>query len=180
MVSRFALWQHRSMDQLTHRQVWVFSAAVLIVCLSVGLPVFEAIATGAEIRGAPVSALWFVPFGVFVAAVLTALLLKLRAGLQWALLCVQLGAVVTMGVVVNWAMMSMFLIIIAWYAAMVTTPFKALSWVIFQALAVLAAMALLPNPDTCWVHWMAFGLQLCAQQVSGFGRSAIAASTASA
>jgi signal transduction histidine kinase len=30
-----------------------------------------------------------------------------------------------------------------------------------QTLVVLATLAVVPNPDTCWVHWMAFGLQLC-------------------
>lgn len=162
MVSRFGLWQHPPMNQLRHRELWIFLVAVLIVCLSVGLPVFEAMMSGEEIRKAPVSALWLVPFGVFVASVLGALVLKLRPSQRWVLLGVQLGAVVAMGIVVNWAMVSMFLIVVAWHAAMTTTPFKALGWVIFQSLAVLAAMALLPNPDTCWVHWMAFGLQLCA------------------
>ncbi len=135
---------------------------MLVVCLSVGFPVLDAMMTGTPIRNAPVSALWLVPFAIFVAAVLAAMALKLRPGLQWTLLGVQLAAVVAMGIVVNWAMMSMFLIIVAWQVAMVTTPFRALSWVVFQALVVLASMALLPNPDTCWVHWMAFGLQLCA------------------
>jgi signal transduction histidine kinase len=76
------------------------------------------------------------------------------------LLCVQLGAVLAMAIAVNWAMMAMFLIIVAWQAAMITTPFKALGWVLLQSALVLATLALVPNPDTCWVHWMAFGLQL--------------------
>jgi signal transduction histidine kinase len=149
-------------NPLRYRHLWIFLVAVLVVCLSVGFPVLDAMMSGSPIRNAPVSALWLVPFAIFVAAVFAAMVLKLRPGLQWTLLGVQLAAVVAMGIVVNWAMMSMFLIIVAWQVAMVTTPFRALSWVIFQALVVLAAMALLPNPDTCWVHWMAFGLQLCA------------------
>ena len=117
---------------------------------------------GAEIRKSPVPVLWLVPFTLFVAAVLAAMVLKLRPSLQWTLLCVQLAAVVAMAILVNWAMMAMFLIIIAWQAAMATSPFRALSWVVFQTLLVLATLALVPNPDTCWVHWMAFGLQLIA------------------
>jgi signal transduction histidine kinase len=66
-----------------------------------------------------------------------------------------------MAIIVNWAMMSMFLIIVAWQAAMTTAQFKALGWVVLQSLVVLGTLALVPNPDTCWVHWMAFGLQLC-------------------
>jgi signal transduction histidine kinase len=133
---------------------------VLAVWLAVGWPVLQAFMAGAAIREAPVPALWLVPFTLFVAAVLAAMILKLRPSLKWTLLCVQLAAVVAMAILVNWAMMSMFLIIIAWQAAMTTTPFRALSWVVFQTLVVLGTLALVPNPDTCWVHWMSFGLQL--------------------
>ena len=148
--------------QLRSPQPWILSLAVLAVWLTVGWPVLHSLTDGTAIRGSPVSALWLVPFGLFLAAALGAMVLKLRPGVQWALLCVQLAAVVAMAVVVNWAMMAMFLIVIAWQVAMTTSPFRALSWVVLQTLLVLATLAVVPNPDTCWVHWMAFGLQLTA------------------
>ena len=146
---------------LRSQQPWIFSIAALAVWLTVGLPVLQALTSGGEIRNAPVPALWLVPFTLFVAAALAGLLLKPRPPLQWALLGVQLAAVVAMAVLVNWAMMAMFLVIVAWQAAMTFPPFKALGWVIFQTLLLVLTLALVPNPDLCWVHWMAFGLQLC-------------------
>jgi signal transduction histidine kinase len=139
---------------------WVFSIAALAVWLAVGWPVIQALIAGSGIRGSQVSGLWLLPFAIFVTAALGAIIMKLRPKLQWTLLVVQLAAVVAMAIVVNWAMMAMFLIIIAWQAAMMTSPFRALSWVLFQTLLLLAVLAVVPNPDTCWVHWMAFGLQL--------------------
>jgi signal transduction histidine kinase len=162
MVSWLALWQHSLMaSRLKSPQPWVFCLAALAVWLTVGWPVLQALSAGAAIRGSAVSAFWLVPFTLFVASVLGAMVLKLGSGVQRTLLCVQLAAVVAMAVIVNWAMISMFLILVAWQAAMTTTPFRALSWVVFQTLLVLATLALVPNPDTCWVHWMSFGLQLC-------------------
>jgi signal transduction histidine kinase len=162
MVSRAALWQLSGMmSRLKSQQPWIFAIAAIAVWLTVAWPVLTAVMTGAAIRGAPVPALWLVPFGLYGAAVVAGMVLKLRPGLQWALLCFQLATVVAMAVVVNWAMMAMFLIIVAWQAAMTTTPFKAFGWVLMQTLVVLATLAVVPNPDTCWVHWMAFGLQLC-------------------
>ena len=135
---------------------------MLAVWLAVGWPVLQAFMAGADLREAPVPALWFVPFTLFVAAVIAAMVLKLRPALRWTLLCVQLAAVVAMAIFVNWAMMTMFLVIIAWQAAMAAPPFKALSWVVFQTLLLVGTLALVPNPDLCWVHWMSFGLQLTA------------------
>ncbi len=146
---------------LKYQQPWIFSIAALAVWLAVGWPVLQALMAGAEIRGAPVPALWLVPFTLFVAAVIAAMVLKLRPGLHWTLLCVQLAAVVAMAILVNWAMMTMFLIIVAWQVAMATEPFRALGWVVLQTLVLVATLALVPNPDLCWVHWMSFGLQLC-------------------
>jgi signal transduction histidine kinase len=88
------------------------------------------------------------------------MVLQLRPGPQWALLAIQLASVVAMAILVNWAMMAMFLIITAWQAAMAASPFRALSLVVFQTLLLVVTLALVPNPDLCWVHWMAFGLQL--------------------
>ncbi len=139
---------------------WIFSIAALAVWFTVGWPVLHALNSGAELRGSPVSPLWLVPFTLFLVAVLAAMVLKLRSSLQWAMLGLQLTSVVAMAIIVNWAMITMFLIIVAWQAAMTTTPFKALGWVISQSLLLLGTLALVPNPDTCWVHWMSFGLQL--------------------
>lgn len=127
-----------------------------------GWPVLDSLVGNTLIRGAPVPTVWLVPFTIFAAAVVAATVLKLPTRFHWALLAVQLGAVVAMAIIVNWAMMTMFLIIIAWQAAMATTPFRALGFVIGQTLALVATLAFVPNPDLCWVHWMSFGLQLCA------------------
>lgn len=161
MVTPRALWQHSAMAGLLRSpQPWLFSIAALAVWLSVGWPVLEAYIDGAPVRGAPVPALWLLPFALFVAAVVAAMVLKLRPGLHWALLCLQLAAVAAMAIFVNWAMMTMFLIIIAWQVAMATEPFRALGWVLLQTLVLVGTLAVVPNPDLCWVHWMAFGLQL--------------------
>ena len=117
-------------------------------------------ATGAPIRDGAVSALWLVPFTLFGAAVLGAMVLKLRMSLQWALLGIQVAAVVAMTMIVPWAGMSFFLIITAWQVAMITTPRKALGWVAFQNVAMLAALAQALNPDLCWLLGKAFALQL--------------------
>lgn len=155
------MWQHFHMaSHLRSPQPWIFSLAALAVWLSVGWPVLQALMGGTQIRGSPVPALWLVPFTLFVAAVLAAMILKLRPGLRWALLGAQLAAVVAMAILVNWAMIAMFLIIVAWQVAMVAEPFRALSWVLGQTLVLVATLAVVPNPDLCWVHWMAFGLQL--------------------
>jgi signal transduction histidine kinase len=141
---------------------WIFCVVALGVWFALGWPVLEALSTGAAIRGTPVSPLWLVPFTLFAAAVVAAALLEPRPAVQWTLLAFQLAAVAAMAIVVNWAMMAMFLIIVTWQVAMATTPFRALSWVVLQTLALVVTLALVPNPDLCWVHWMAFGLQLTA------------------
>ncbi|HEX8309068.1 MAG TPA: sensor histidine kinase [Allosphingosinicella sp.] len=161
MVRRPALWQHSTMlGRLKAPNTWIFAIAALAVWSAVAWPVLHAFSAGAEIRDAPVPGLWLVPFASFGAAAVAAMVLKLRPGPQWALLAVQLGAVVAMAMAVNWAMMSMFLIITAWQAAMAASPFRALSFVLLQSLLLVVTLALVPNPDLCWVHWMAFGLQL--------------------
>ncbi|HEU0097635.1 MAG TPA: sensor histidine kinase [Allosphingosinicella sp.] len=132
----------------------------MAVWLALGWPVAEKFATGATIRSAPVSALWFLPFAVFGAAVFAAMALKPRASLRWALLCVQLAAVVAMAVIVPWAAMSMFLIVIAWQVAMAAPPLKTLAFVAFQTLAIVGALAQALNPDLCWVLAKSFALQL--------------------
>jgi signal transduction histidine kinase len=161
MVRRLGLWQHSAMlGRLKAPNAWIFAIAALAVWFGVAWPVLQAFSAGEEIRGAPVPALWLVPFAAFGAAAVAAMVLKLRPGPQWALLAVQLASVVAMAMLVNWAMMAMFLVVTAWQAAMAAPPFRALSWVLFQTLALVLTLALVPNPDLCWVHWMAFGLQL--------------------
>ena len=161
MVRRLVLWQNSLMTHdVRYQHHWTFSIGALALWLALGWPIIQALIAGAAIRGAPVPMLWLVPFTLFGAAVLAAMALKLRTSLQWTLLFVQLAAIVAMAILVNWAMMSMFLIIVAWQAAMATTPFRALSLVVAQTLLLVATLAIVPNPDLCWVHWMSFGLQL--------------------
>jgi len=139
---------------------WIFGVAALAVWLVLGLPVLQTFMAGGSIRGTPVPALWLVAFGLFGTAVLAAMVLKLRPGLRWVLLCGQSAAVVAMAIVVPWAMMSVFLAIIAWQVAMATAPARALAWVGLQTLAVIGALGLAPKPDLCWVVGLASGLQL--------------------
>ena len=147
-------------DHLTKRHDWIFCAAALAVGLALGWPVLLTFMQGGTVRGAPVSPIWLVPFGVFGAAVLAAIVLKLRPGVHWALLCVQIAAVAAMAYIVSWAGMALFLAIVAWQVARATTAAKSLAWVGFQTLAVTGALALAPNPDLCWVIGKSFALQL--------------------
>ena len=128
--------------------------------LAWGWPVLRDLMNGSPIRGYPVSALWLVPYTLFGAAVLLAMALKLRPGLLWTLLCVQLASVVAMAVILPWAGMSQFLVIIAWQVAMVSSSARALSWVGFQTLVIIGALAQALNPDLCWVIAKSFALQL--------------------
>ena len=111
-------------------------------------------------RGTLVSPLWFVPYTLFGAAVLGAMGLRPRTGLYWSLLYVQLFAVLAMAIIVPWAGMSTFLVIIAWQVAMATGAVKALSWIVFQTLAIIGALAQAISPDLCWVITESFALQL--------------------
>jgi signal transduction histidine kinase len=86
--------------------------------------------------------------------------LKLRSRVQWTLLWVQLACVIAMTLVVPWAGMSTFLIIIAWQVGMATSAGKALGWIVFQTLALIAALAQAISPDLCWVITESVALQL--------------------
>lgn len=134
--------------------------AAMTVWLAWGFPIFRDFMGGATIRGVPVSPLWFIPFTIFGAAVLGAMALKLRPSLLWTLLCVQVAAVAAMAIILPWAGMSQFLVIIAWQAAMATTPRHALRWVAVQTLVIIGALAQALNPDLCWVILKSFALQL--------------------
>ncbi|MBA3577104.1 MAG: hypothetical protein H0W39_05780 [Sphingomonas sp.] len=141
---------------LRNQHQWIFGMAALAVSLALGWPVLQKFVTGTV----PVSAPWLVAFTLFGAAVLAAILLKLRPSVRWGLLCVQVAAVAAMAFILSWAMMSAFLIIVAWQVARTTGPVKALGWVGFQTLAVIGALALAPIPDLCWVLGKSFALQL--------------------
>jgi signal transduction histidine kinase len=146
--------------QLTDRLHRLFCIAAMTVWLALGWPVLQTLATGGTIRGAPVSPLWLLPFALFGAAVLAAMALKLRPRLLWTLLTAELAAVAAMAAILPWAGMSQFLVIIAWQAGMAATAGRALGWVLFQTLAIVATLAQALNPDLCWVIGKSFALQL--------------------
>ncbi|HVG48525.1 MAG TPA: sensor histidine kinase [Rubellimicrobium sp.] len=145
---------------LRYRHYWVFCGVALAVWLALGWPVLQNLIGGTALRGAPVSPIWLVAFALFGAAVLGAMVRKLRPGIRWTLLCVQVAAVAAMAIIVPLAMMSVFLIITAWQAAMETGPAKALAWVAAQTLTVIAALAQALNPDMCWILGLSLALQL--------------------
>jgi signal transduction histidine kinase len=138
----------------------LFCVAAVTVWLAWGFPVFRDFMAGSTIRGALISPLWFVPFTIFGAAVVGAMALKLRPGLLWTLLCIQLASVAAMAIILPWAGMSQYLTIIAWQVAMATSPARALSWVAFQTLLIVGALAQALNPDLCWVIAKSLALQL--------------------
>jgi signal transduction histidine kinase len=146
--------------QLPYRLDRIFCIAAMTVWLAWGYPVLRELTAGATIRGYPVPAAWLVPYALFGAAVLAAMALRLRPGLLWSLLCVQLAAVVAMAILLPWAGMSQFLVIIAWQVAMATSPARALGWVALQTLVIVAALVQALNPDLCWVIVKSFALQL--------------------
>ncbi|MGE5562960.1 MAG: sensor histidine kinase [Bacillota bacterium] len=146
--------------EFRNQRQWVFCVAALAAWVAIAWPVFQKFATGGTIRDTIVSPLWFVPFGLFGAAVLAAMAVRLPAAVRWALLCVQVAAVAAMALILPWAGMSEFLIITAWQVAMLTSPARSLAWLAFQTLAVVAALAQSLNPDLCWVIGKAFALQL--------------------
>lgn len=74
-------------SQPRNQRYWIFCVAALAVWLALGWPTLQDFIDGTPIGGAPVSALWFVPFVVFGAAVLGAMLSR-RTSLTWTLLCV--------------------------------------------------------------------------------------------
>jgi signal transduction histidine kinase len=146
--------------QLTRQLHRIVCVAAITMWVAWGWPVIRDIASGGSIRGAPVSALWLIPYGIYGAAIVAALALKLRPAVLWTLLCVELVAVAAMAIIVPWAGMSQYLVIIAWQAGMAAAPRQALAWAAFQTLVVVAALAQALNPDLCWVIAKSFALQL--------------------
>lgn len=143
-----------------YRHHWIFCVAALAVWLAMGWPVLQNFIIGTPMRGAPVPPLWLAAFLLFGTAVLGAMVPRLRPGLRWTMLLVQVGAAAAMAIFVPWAMMSVFLIITAWQVAMETGPARALGWVAFQTLAVIGALAQALNPDMCWILGLSVALQL--------------------
>lgn len=164
----FGLWQGAPpcgslagvTGKLRYRNHWIFCVAALAVWLALGWPVLQNFLTATPMRGAPVPPHWLFAFVLFGAAVLGGMTVKVPPIFQWTLLGIQVAAVVAMALIVPWAMMSVFLIITAWQAAMETGPLKALAWVAFQSLAVVGALAQALNPDMCWILGLSFALQL--------------------
>jgi signal transduction histidine kinase len=146
---------------LRNHNHWIFGVAALAVWLALGWPKLQAFMTGMAVRGSPVPALWLVPFTLFGAAVLSAIVLKLRTSLHWSLLCVQVAAVVAMAIILPSGSWSVFLVVIAWQVAMTTAPVKALSWVALQTLALTGTLAIVhPNFNN---NYFIVGLSLVLQ-----------------
>lgn len=152
MAQPTGLWQHRMMTSLLEtRRNWIFCATALAIWLALGWPVIRTFTGGPPLPTSPVSPWWFAAYLVMGAAIFGAMGLKLPTRTRWALLVVQVGAVMAMAHIISWAGMAQFLIIVAWQAAIATTLGKALGWVTVQTLAVTAALATAINPDICWV-----------------------------
>ncbi len=139
---------------------WTFCVAALGLWLAYGWPVLTQYWVGGTIRNVVVPSLWFVPFAIMGAAVFAAMILRLSHRAQWTLLGVQLAAVTMMTLLVPWAGMSSFLVVIAWQVGMLTTPGKAISWIAFQNLVIIAALAQALKPDLCWVLTKSGALQM--------------------
>ena len=147
-------------SQLPNHLNRIACIAAMVVWLAWGFPMFKHFMLGDTIRNIPISPVLFVPYAIFGAVVFCAMSLKVRPGILWTLLLVELAAVVAMTVILPWAGISQFLVIIAWQAAVATTPRKALGWAAFQTLAVVGALAQAITPDLCWVIAKSFALQL--------------------
>ena len=146
---------------LANRLHWIFCIAALAVWVALGWPFLHELGTGVVRRSAAVPLLWLVPYGLFGAAVLGATLLKLRGGLQWSVLCVQLAAVAAMTVIFPKDLMTLFLVIIAWQVAMTTTPGRAFVWATLQTLAIVGLVAQAADAHLSYIIGLSFVLQLC-------------------
>lgn len=136
------------------------NVAALMVWLAFGSPVIKGFLVGDELRGAPVTPLWFIPFLLLGAAMVVPMVRTLRRPAFFALIGFELALVVTMAMMLSWAGMSHFLVILAWQVAMATTFNRAIGWAVIQTLVVTAALSQALNPDICWVIVKAFALQL--------------------
>jgi signal transduction histidine kinase len=118
-------------SQLTRQLHRIVCIAAVTIWLAWGWPVIRDIINGGTIRGYPVSPLWLVPYALYGAAI-----------------------------ILPWAGMTQYLVIIAWQVGMAAAPRQAFAWTGFQTLVVVAALAQALNPDLCWVIAKSFALQL--------------------
>jgi signal transduction histidine kinase len=139
---------------------WTFCFAALGLWLAYGWPVLTQYWVGGTIRNVVVPWLWFVPFAIMGGAVFAAMILRLSDRAQWVLLGVQLAAVMAMTLLVPWAGMSSFLVVIAWQVGMLTTPGRALSWIALQNFVIIVTLAQALKPDLCWVLTKSGALQM--------------------
>ncbi len=162
----------------SRRSDLLFCLLALATAVTLAWPVLEHFADGTPIRGQVVTWQWIAAFCAFVMAVSLAMLLRLPAVMRWLLFLAQVASVMAMAMFVNWAMMTAFLMIIAWQVGLVTSPRKAVLWTIAQTLAVVATLAQALDPDLCWVIGKAFALQLLLVFTAQALRREIAASAA--
>ena len=149
---------------LRYQHHWVVGVAAVTVWLAVGWPALLRIVTGEPLRdGSPMPALWLLPYVLFGAAVLGLVIFRLRRSLQWTLLCVQLAALISLAIIQPFGVIPVFLIITAWQVAMMAEPVKALGWVVFQTLAVMATLALVHTDfsNFYFIIGLSVALQLC-------------------
>lgn len=147
-------------DQLNRRQGAIFCIAAIAVWLALGWPVAQKFSNATMIRGTHVPPVWFLPFFALGIATVAAMLLAKPGAVRWILLSLQVSAVAVMAVLLPWAGMSEFLIIIAWQVALSTTSARSIAWALTQTGIVVAALAQALNPDFCWVIGKALAMQL--------------------
>ena len=140
-----------------HRIAWF---AALIALLAWGFPMFKIYMLGGTIRDYPVPSYFFIPYAIFGALMLVAMASKFRPAIFWTIIWSELAAVSAMAVILPWAGISHFLVIIAWQVAVATTPRKALGWCLLQTAVFIGAQAQAITPDLCWVIVKSLALQL--------------------
>lgn len=155
------VWQHSPMTaeipKNIQRIAWL---AALTMCAAWGWPLYKTYSLGMPVKDIPIEPIVFIPYAIFCAVALTAMALRLRPQILWPLLVAELAAVVAMVIILPWAGVSQFLIIIAWQAAIATSSRKALMWATFQTIVVVAALEQAIRPDICWVIAKSFAMQL--------------------
>ncbi|QNM82629.1 sensor histidine kinase [Sphingomonas sabuli] len=142
------------------RHRWLFSLAALFVWAVIGARVVESIVTATPLRGSLVSPLWLVPFALCGLAMLGSMTLRLSKVQWWSLIAVQFVSILAMIVLLNWSLMAMFLVPLAWQVGFALPALRAVGLVLAQTIVANLVLAIVPNPDLCWVNWMAFGLQM--------------------
>ncbi|NVD45319.1 sensor histidine kinase [Qipengyuania atrilutea] len=145
----------------SNQRYWIFAAAALAVWLAMGWPFLQELTTG-KMRGSfPVPPLWLVPYAIFGVTVVGAATPSSRTRAPWTLMCAQLAAVVAMTAMHPKDLMSIFLVIIAWQVAIVTTPAKTLGWIALQTLAIIGVISQASDTRLSYIMVLSFVLQLC-------------------